>query len=99
MKKPINRPEGYRCSLARNLIFLALLLGLAFGVLAIILGGLTGVILGVLATVFGFSALRRASGEMRVLCYAVVILGLIEVVLYVLQLLIMALTYELITPW
>jgi hypothetical protein len=53
----------------------------------------------VLATVFGFSALRRASGEMRVLCYAVVILGLIEVVLYVLQLLIMALTYELITPW
>jgi hypothetical protein len=86
-------------SSARNLIFLALLPGLVFGVLALILGGLAGVILGVLATVFGFSTLRRASGEMRVLCYAVVILGLIEVVLYALQLLIMALTYELITPW
>jgi hypothetical protein len=86
-------------SSARNLIFLALLPGLVFGIVALIVGGLAGVILGVLATLFGFSALRRVSGEMRILCYAVVVLGLIEVVLYVLRLLIMALTYELITPW
>jgi membrane associated rhomboid family serine protease len=56
-----------------------LVIGLVFGILAVIIGGAAGIIFGVLAVVLALSAVGRVSKELRILCYVTAVLGTVGV--------------------
>lgn len=56
-----------------------LIVGLVFGILAVIIGSATGIIFGVLAVVLALSTAGRVSNELRILCYVTAVLGTIGV--------------------